>query len=462
VLLLSGTFEAFDEERARRCGAAGHVAKPFEAQWLVERVRQLFSEARPPAPTAGVSVGRVNPVRATPAAPPAAPAADDQGFDFFEDEAPAADDLDGRSLDLGPPGESLEIDSDLPRPRLDRTVAILPDAPPAGRRAPAGGAPQHDALDPGSTADDLMPSAMRAPAAAAPTPDDSFDFDIGEPLAQETVLDPKGASGFDVSSSDLGAPDLEPPRAAPRAPARPAPAPPPAHEIESDLTPPSSARPAGAPRATPPPVRAPQPPPRAPQPPPPPTRPAPPAPVDDLSFAIGEPDPAGESGFALGVEEPTSAADDALDFQIGIEEPARPAANPRPAVKPPPTRLDREPVFAMGVEDDRGDLVGEDDLEVLGQSQTGIEPALEPLPRVSAPHDPAAMAGVALAQVEPQLRDQLHDTLEKIAWEALGEVAEQIVRQTVERMERVAWEVIPQLAETLIRDEIRRMKGETD
>jgi CheY-like chemotaxis protein len=29
VLLLTGTFEAFDEERATRCGAAGHIAKPF-------------------------------------------------------------------------------------------------------------------------------------------------------------------------------------------------------------------------------------------------------------------------------------------------------------------------------------------------------------------------------------------------------------------------------------------------
>ena len=54
VLLLTGTFESFDEERAQRCGAAGHVAKPFEAQALVERVRELFAQAAapPPAPIA--------------------------------------------------------------------------------------------------------------------------------------------------------------------------------------------------------------------------------------------------------------------------------------------------------------------------------------------------------------------------------------------------------------------------
>ncbi len=36
VLLLTGTFEAFDEQRAEQCGANGHITKPFEAQVLVE------------------------------------------------------------------------------------------------------------------------------------------------------------------------------------------------------------------------------------------------------------------------------------------------------------------------------------------------------------------------------------------------------------------------------------------
>jgi hypothetical protein len=77
-------------------------------------------------------------------------------------------------------------------------------------------------------------------------------------------------------------------------------------------------------------------------------------------------------------------------------------------------------------------------------------------------HDPAALAGVALAEITPRLREQLHDTLEKVAWESFGDVAEQIVRQALERVEQIAWEVIPQMAETLVREEIRRMKGEED
>ena len=48
VLLLTGTFEAFDEQRARRVGADGHVTKPFEAQALVDRVHARLAEAARP------------------------------------------------------------------------------------------------------------------------------------------------------------------------------------------------------------------------------------------------------------------------------------------------------------------------------------------------------------------------------------------------------------------------------
>jgi CheY-like chemotaxis protein len=43
VLLLAGTFESFDHERARACGADGCLLKPFEARTLVARVRSLVA-----------------------------------------------------------------------------------------------------------------------------------------------------------------------------------------------------------------------------------------------------------------------------------------------------------------------------------------------------------------------------------------------------------------------------------
>ena len=41
VLLLAGTFEPFDEARARAARADGHIAKPFESHALLSRVREV-------------------------------------------------------------------------------------------------------------------------------------------------------------------------------------------------------------------------------------------------------------------------------------------------------------------------------------------------------------------------------------------------------------------------------------
>ena len=50
VLLLAGTFEPFDPERARGAGADGHLIKPFESRTLVERVEALLAAPLAPAP----------------------------------------------------------------------------------------------------------------------------------------------------------------------------------------------------------------------------------------------------------------------------------------------------------------------------------------------------------------------------------------------------------------------------
>src|SRR5512142_1417208 len=55
VLLLAGTFEAFDEARARQAKADGHIAKPFEGQALINKVKELVGGAK--APGAGAPAG---------------------------------------------------------------------------------------------------------------------------------------------------------------------------------------------------------------------------------------------------------------------------------------------------------------------------------------------------------------------------------------------------------------------
>jgi CheY-like chemotaxis protein len=41
ILILTGSFEPFDEEKARKCGADDFLAKPFESQQIVNKVKEL-------------------------------------------------------------------------------------------------------------------------------------------------------------------------------------------------------------------------------------------------------------------------------------------------------------------------------------------------------------------------------------------------------------------------------------
>ncbi|MGH7287935.1 MAG: response regulator, partial [Myxococcota bacterium] len=111
VLLLTGTFETFDEDRAARVGADGHITKPFEAQALVELVNARLaaaSSARSARPGAAAVQPRaqaepepfdfLEPEEATlprrgQSAPPVASARDEDAFAF------EAEPLDGVELE---------------------------------------------------------------------------------------------------------------------------------------------------------------------------------------------------------------------------------------------------------------------------------------------------------------------------------------------------------------------------
>jgi len=434
VLLLSGTFEAFDEEHAKRIGAAGHVAKPFEAQTLVDQVNRLLAEAPPAAPAPAATPAPA------PAGPPETATADAQNensFDFFDDDlddfqtpepVAASDAVSFRDSDSAfafgdeeftpvapesrraeatpPPAPAPDIaapfeDESFP----DRTVAILPDDSEPAAVLPADPAP--------------LPSSGTPTTALSTEIDDDGFADSGEELLAVaesdledsfTTVDPSAASdeGFDFAfESESTAPE--------------------AIAVEPDL--------------------------------------------DDGLMSVEEEDlaqatvldPNGASGYDV------SSSDLGAPFAVEpVLEDGERAEATRMMDAPP---MLREPVAAAEIVDATG--AGEDlEAAVFAPEEEPAAPAavFEPLevpvarpdvPR-SLPEDSAARAESILAEITPDLRESIHDTLEKITWESFGDVTEKIVAEVVDRVEKIAWEVIPQLTEALIKAEIRRMKGEID
>ena len=46
ILILTGSFEPFDEEKAKKCGADDFIAKPFESQQIITKVKELLELGR--------------------------------------------------------------------------------------------------------------------------------------------------------------------------------------------------------------------------------------------------------------------------------------------------------------------------------------------------------------------------------------------------------------------------------
>jgi CheY-like chemotaxis protein len=480
VLLLTGTFEAFDEERAASAGAAGHVSKPFEAQTLVDQAKRLLADTPARSATAATASPTTEPIEprlaptseavsAAPApvdaptiesmpldpdpgrsldAPPPAPPIED-AFDFFDDEMPEAatpsasnagddlvDDLDidssGSAFAFGendlspiaPLADPVSAPARPAPPAGDRTVAILPDEPSAPAASdfdfdfevetPISSAPS----DPGDR-----------PVSDARSVDESLVPVDAADLAHATILDPNGASGFDVSSSDLGDPLAFGPSPSPQA------------DLEST----------GSPWA----ISAP-------------TAPGDdriePADLSDLPD-LSEPVDSVHAGHTGLTAEPILSIP-----EPDVEPIPRPfAVDPGPSEPTDPIDL-APPLAGQGELPPQIPEIGPEPelVALLLEAKPLADPGSSPiaasesaLAAIAPPDSGTAPTSVdTLEEIAPKLRAQLHDTLEKIAWESFSDLTETIVRQAVDRVEKVAWEVIPQLAETLVREEIRRMKGD--
>jgi CheY-like chemotaxis protein len=515
VLLLTGTFEAFDEDRASQCGSDGHITKPFEAQALVDRVTALLDA--PPPPVAAVTAPTV-----------------DEGFDFLQDEAPQQNETQG---DLEPPmAQTLE------------TSPTAPVAPPGDQSNDFGGltgspASNGDPLDAfassepmdlpgtaGGDAPDLDMTMVASPAvpgtdgARPPTPSGEVASPAADAAGQTTPFElPVSAEpGWSADGTPPPAPDdaldslLE---AAPMTSVAAAAAPtipdsipepmsfnaPIPDEVGADLTPSLHADPSlttvimsdgqssadgvtvgmgnETPVASPMPFEEPSPFAASPQ-----SGDSDPLLADDLfdtdaAFST----PAADAVYEFGDDDPRAAdvvGRDAQDYDISLSQPVDPPAIDRAQqddVTAEATWPSDSPTAAANAGEPARELsnalqptsepgsnmspnIGADMTEVVMASSPASrpEPRPKPMPAEPIPSAAAAEPSGAGPDISPVMRDRIHETLERVAWEAFSDLSETIVKEALQRIETIAWEVIPQMAETLIKEEIRRMKGDDE
>jgi CheY-like chemotaxis protein len=311
VLLLAGTFEAFDEARARHARADGHIAKPFESGALINKVKDLVGEKAGAAiPTAAA---------ARPAPPPQASAS--AGAATRPGPAPI-----GPARPGVPPGA-------MPRPAM-----------PPGARAPGPGMPP-----PGSRPAAAMQPGVRPPGPGMPPPGarpPGPGLPPGAPRSGAPFPPGPRPAGFGPLPG--GAPRPGAPLGPGMRPAGPGMPPPSARSM--------SGMPAPAPRAAPPPGPATRPMPAA--------GPSPAARRDPFGFGVAPPvapPPPPEEDFGdIDVEEPpvpeTALAPEPRPAAI-VEEPRRaavpielpdapagaPELAPMHAFVPPPEKTGHQP-----------------------------------------------------------------------------------------------------------------------
>jgi len=427
VLLLTGTFEAFDETRAAAAGADGNITKPFEAQALVDTVnaRLAAGPVTPPAPTEPTPDDPFDFVANDSTAPSGLEAdeaarttmimanddlaSSDAAFSFDAHDAaspepaglaPAGSDGTGGADRPEGPAEALtqvvmttdELANADTLPPIDPADPLDPPAIPDAAAAPDQDVTRLVIGDPEPSLEteesdfgaplDLDPAEHGAPAEATPfaaTSDPLADAGNGE-----SVFDPGAARDYDVSASDL---------ATPVAPSQP---------LADDASEPAIA----------PPVR------------------------EIAEDATPEPAIDADPDFAMVA--PADAAADPVEAQ-----------DPGPFAEPvaAETALGDEPVFSAPDDPFRTDPAP----SVATALPVANDDAIAVAPAAVRTEDPG---------LSPLMQQQLHDALEKVAWEAFGDVAERIVQDALGRIEEVAWEVIPKMAESLIQEEIRKLKGE--
>ena len=421
VLLLTGAFEPFDQDRASRVGCDGFLAKPFEPQTLIAKVKDLLSQSgtRTVAPARPASAPSPVPAPTTVAAAPAA--AHEPEPSFIPDEpleetptmiTPAYTEI-GKSVYQEPPipppppppaavaAEDLSYVEDLPEP--DELMDVSPEESATLQGGPADQG-EDESPSPWAQPTIEVPLEMRAQAgleAAQPAAEPTFDevFEEEEPAAAPV-----------------------PPAPVPPAPSA---APVPTAAVSHSHSHAEEAPDAHLGAAT-----------------------------DDFGYVRTQ----DVTGSPAAPSVPSAAAPQTVQEGFGWVRQADLPATP-PARHDSGSYTRRESPSFTGMNDDE-----ESEAKVPEPPRRAPEPekrAPEPLFAAPPPALESSFSAVA-PESAPEPRPALSaaaevgvpvDMVEKIAQRVVAQISEKVIRE-------IAWEVIPDLAENLIKKEIEKLKAE--
>src|SRR5207244_3883611 len=194
VVLLTGTFEPFDPDRADKAGCDAVVTKPFESQSLIHKVEELIEQARSTVPTAPQPAmpesEQLTTGVFTPSTEPESPEFQEHGTDIFSAAAPAAE------------GETRAFASmsfeELQRMAGEPAAPPPPPVPPAPEASPWDEAPAaggETRAFPSMSFDELQRMASAAPPPTpAPAPEPTVEVEPSPWDEQPAAAPPPPAS----------------------------------------------------------------------------------------------------------------------------------------------------------------------------------------------------------------------------------------------------------------------------